>query len=60
MDIKLTAVSGGGQDFVRIYSEQVYGIPPEEVVGTAGGTKFSFDKEDRPQLTKEPKLAFPG
>jgi phosphoglycolate phosphatase-like HAD superfamily hydrolase len=49
-------VTGGGQDFVRIYSEQVYGIPPEQVVGTAGGTKFGFDKEGRPELTKEPKL----
>jgi phosphoglycolate phosphatase-like HAD superfamily hydrolase len=49
-------VTGGGQDFVRVYSEQVYGIPPEQVVGTAGGTKFGFDKEGRPELTKEPKL----
>ena len=53
---KTYIVTGGGQDFVRIYSEQVYGIPPEQVVGTAGGTKFGFDKEGRPELTKEPKL----
>src|SRR4029450_1382517 len=26
-------VTGGGQDFVRVYSERVYGIPPEQVVG---------------------------
>src|SRR5262249_33273851 len=38
-------VTGGGQDFVRVYSEQVYGIPPEQVVGTAGGTKYGFDKQ---------------
>jgi hypothetical protein len=49
-------VTGGGQDFVRVYSEPVYGIPPEQVVGTAGGTKFSYDKSGRPILTKEPKL----
>ena len=49
-------VTGGGQDFVRVYSEQVYGIPPEQVVGTAGGTKYGFDKEGRPDLTKEPRL----
>src|SRR5262249_40213519 len=49
-------VTRGGQDFVRVYSEQVYRIPPEQVVGTAGGTKFGFDKEGRPELTKEPKL----
>jgi phosphoglycolate phosphatase-like HAD superfamily hydrolase len=49
-------VTGGGQDFVRVYSESVYGIPPEQVVGTAGGTKYSYDKDGRPFLTKEPKL----
>jgi len=49
-------VTGGGQDFVRVYSEQVYGIPPEQVVGTAGGTNFGYDKSGRPILTKEPKL----
>jgi phosphoserine phosphatase len=49
-------VTGGGQDFVREYSEQVYGIPPEQVVGTVGGTKFGYDKAGRPMLTKEPKL----
>ena len=30
-------VTGGGQDFVRVYAEQVYGIPPEQVVGSMGG-----------------------
>ena len=49
-------VTGGGQDFVRVYSEQVYGIPPEQVVGSAGGTKYGYDKSGRPMLTKEPKL----
>ena len=49
-------VTGGGQDFVRMYSEQVYGIPPEQVVGSAGATKFGYDKSGKPMLTKEPKL----
>jgi phosphoserine phosphatase len=49
-------VTGGGQDFVRVYAEQVYGIPPEQVVGTAAGTKYGYDKDGRPFLTKEPKL----
>jgi phosphoglycolate phosphatase-like HAD superfamily hydrolase len=53
---KTYIVTGGGQDFVRLYSQQVYGIPPEQVVGTAGGTKFGYDKEGKPFLTKEPKL----
>jgi hypothetical protein len=49
-------VTGGGQDFVRVYAERVYGIPPEQVVGTALGTKFSYGKDGKPFLTKEPKL----
>ncbi len=49
-------VTGGGQDFVRLYAEQVYGIPPEQVVGTAGGTKYGYDKSGKPFLTKEPRL----
>jgi phosphoserine phosphatase len=53
---KTFIVTGGGQDFVRTYSRQVYGIPTEQVVGTAGGTKFGYDKDGRPFLTKEPKL----
>ena len=53
---KTYIVTGGGQDFVRIYSERVYGIPPEQVVGTAGATKFGYAKDGKPFLTKEPKL----
>jgi phosphoserine phosphatase len=53
---KTFIVTGGGQDFVRVYAEKVYGIPPEQVVGTAGGTKYGYDKSGKPILTKEPKL----
>jgi phosphoglycolate phosphatase-like HAD superfamily hydrolase len=53
---KTFIATGGGQDFVREYSEQTYGIPPEQVVGTAGGTKYGYDKEGKPFLTKEPRL----
>jgi haloacid dehalogenase-like hydrolase len=53
---KTYIVTGGGQDFVRVYSERVYGIPPVQVVGTAGGTKYGYDKSGKPLLTKEPKL----
>jgi phosphoserine phosphatase len=53
---KTYIVTGGGQDFVRVYAEQTYGIPPEDVVGTAGGTKYGYDKSGKPFLTKEPKL----
>jgi len=53
---KTYIVTGGGQDFVRVYAEQTYGIPPEQVVGTMGGTKYGYDKNGKPILTKEPKL----
>jgi len=53
---KTYIVTGGGQDFVRVYAERVYGIPPEQVVGTMGGTKYGYAKDGKPFLTKEPKL----
>jgi len=53
---KTYIVTGGGQDFVRAYSERVYGIPPEQVVGSMGGTKYGYAKDGTPTLTKEPKL----
>jgi len=53
---KTYIVTGGGQDFVRTYAERVYGIPPEQVVGSMGGTAYGYDKNGRPMLTKEPKL----
>ena len=53
---KTYIVTGGGQDFVRVYAEKTYGIPPEQVVGTMGGTKYGYDKDGKPFLTKEPKL----
>lgn len=49
---KTYIVTGGGQDFVRVYSEKVYGIGPEQVVGSAGHTKYS----DKGILIKEPML----
>jgi phosphoglycolate phosphatase-like HAD superfamily hydrolase len=53
---KTFIVTGGGQDFVRVSAERVYGIPPEQVVGTAGAVKYGYGKDGKPFLTKEPKL----
>ena len=53
---KTYIVTGGGQDFVRVYSEATYGIPPEQVVGSALSTKYDYDKSGKPFLIKEPKL----
>lgn len=49
-------VTGGGQDFVRLYSEKSYGIPVEQVIGSAGVMKYGYDASGKPFLTKEPKL----
>jgi hypothetical protein len=53
---KTYIVTGGGQDFVRVYAEQTYGIPPEQVVGTALGTEYGYARDGKPFLTKVPKL----
>jgi phosphoglycolate phosphatase-like HAD superfamily hydrolase len=53
---KTYIVTGGGQDFVRVYAERVYGIPPEQVVGSAGGVKYGYAKNGEPFLTKEPRF----
>jgi len=49
-------VTGGGQDFVRAYAHEVYGIPPEQVIGSAGATRFEIDADGRAVLVKEPKI----
>jgi hypothetical protein len=53
---KTYIVTGGGQDFVRTYAEKIYQIPKEQVVGTASGTRYEYDKRGRPVLFKEPRL----
>ena len=54
---KTYIVTGGGQDFVRVYSERVYGIPPGAGGGHRGGHQVSATtRAGRPFLTKEPKL----
>ena len=51
---KTYIVTGGGQDFVRVYSERVYGIPREQVVGSTAGTAFGY-QDGKSELTKEPR-----
>jgi hypothetical protein len=48
-------VTGGGQDFVRVYAQRVYGVPPEQVVGSAGAVSYQYGAKG-PVLIKEPKL----
>jgi phosphoglycolate phosphatase-like HAD superfamily hydrolase len=49
-------VTGGGQAFVRVFAEETYGIPPEQVIGSAGATSYGYDEHGNPVLTKEAKL----
>ncbi len=50
-------VSGGGIEFMRPWAEQVYGIPPEQVVGSSIKTKFEM-RGGKPVLVRLPKLNF--
>ena len=43
---KTYIVTGGGQDFVRVYSEEVYGIPPEQVVGSGWERNMATTKRE--------------
>jgi phosphoglycolate phosphatase-like HAD superfamily hydrolase len=54
---KTFIISGGGIDFMRPWTEPVYGIPPEQVVGSSGVTKFEL-RNGKPVLIKMPKVNF--
>jgi len=54
---KTYIVTGGGQEFVRVYSQSVYGIPPEQVVGSSILTKYEY-QDGKPVLMREPKVFF--
>jgi phosphoglycolate phosphatase-like HAD superfamily hydrolase len=55
---KTFIVSGGGIEFMRPWTEKVYGIPPEQVVGSSGLTKFQLQPDGEPRLVKLPKVEF--
>src|SRR5262249_15905001 len=52
---KTYIVTGGGQEFVRGFAEPIYGVPPEQVIGSAGQTHFNY-KSGKPTLVKLPKV----
>jgi phosphoglycolate phosphatase-like HAD superfamily hydrolase len=52
---KTFIVSGGGVEFMRVFAEQVYGIPPEQVVGSTGEAKLEL-RGGKPVLVKLPKV----
>jgi len=55
---KTFIVSGGGIEFMRPWVEKAYGIPPEQVVGSSGVTRFQLKTDGTPVLIKEPKAEF--
>lgn len=50
-------VSGGGIEFMRPWTERIYGIPPEQVVGSSVKTKFEM-RDGKPVLVRLPELNF--
>jgi phosphoserine phosphatase len=54
---KTYIVTGGGQDFVRAYAQRVYGVPPEQVVGSSIATTYEI-KDGKPELMRLPKRFF--
>jgi phosphoglycolate phosphatase-like HAD superfamily hydrolase len=54
---KTYVVSGGGIDFIRPWAERVYGIPPEQVIGSSIKTKFAF-REGVPEIIRLPEIDF--
>ena len=54
---KTYIVSGGGIDFMRVLTEEVYGIPPEQVIGSYGKYKFEV-KDGLTEIAKLPEIDF--
>jgi hypothetical protein len=52
---KTFIVSGGGIEFMRPWTERVYGVPPEQVVGSSGGLKYEL-RDGQPVLVKLPSV----
>ena len=54
---KTYIVSGGGIEFMRVFAEEVYGVPPEQVIGSTIATKYEL-RDGKPVIVREPKLDF--
>jgi len=55
---KTFIVSGGGIEFMRPWTERIYGVPPEQVVGSSGVVKFEMGADGKPVLMKLPQVEF--
>ncbi len=54
---KTFIVSGGGIEFMRVFADEVYGVPPEQVIGSSIKTKFTV-QDDEPRLLRLPEVNF--
>jgi phosphoglycolate phosphatase-like HAD superfamily hydrolase len=54
---KTFIVSGGGVEFMRVFADKTYGVPPEQVIGSSGITQYQT-WDERPVLVKLPKVLF--
>lgn len=54
---KTFIVSGGGVEFMRVFADRLYGIPPEQVIGSSGETKYEI-RDGKPVLVKLAKVEF--
>jgi len=58
-NFKTFIVSGGGVEFIRVFAEQVYGIPPEQVIGSSTVTRFvPVGTSGKPELIKQAQVEF--
>jgi hypothetical protein len=54
---KTYIVSGGGIEFMRVFAEEVYGVPPEQVIGSSIQTKYEL-RDGKPVIVRLPELDF--
>ncbi len=55
---KTFIVSGGGIDFMRVWAEEVYGIPPYQIIGSSVKVAYEVSEDGSPSLVKLPELNF--
>jgi phosphoglycolate phosphatase-like HAD superfamily hydrolase len=55
---KTFIVSGGGVEFMRVFTNKSYGIPPEQVLGSSAVTRYQFATDGKPELLREAKVLF--
>jgi phosphoserine phosphatase len=54
---KTFIVSGGGIEFMRVFAERVYGVPPQQVIGSSVSTRYEL-RDGKPVLVRESRINF--